>query len=325
MQTEQAKQLIDNQLEQLSEALAAGKSDQLKAFLATIARFHRYSLGNTLLIMCQRPDATQVAGFHKWKELGRTVKKGEKGIAILAPMLLKNQGRDEDGDQAQQHPRENDSDEERVLRFRVVYVFDISQTEGEELPEFARPQGDPGVYLDRLKSLVSDMDIELEYQEDLSGADGYSTGGLIALRAGLPPAEEFSTLVHELTHECLHHGEKREGTTKQSRELEAESVAFVVSQAVGIDSGTASSDYIQLYRGTKEALAQSLDAIRATSARILEALFKDHSKEKVEARKPSSTPKERNDVAAATAPAKQPAAVKPKQSTKPEQASLFDI
>lgn len=271
MQTEQARQMIDTQLEQLSEALAAGKSEQLQTYLATIARFHHYSLGNTLLIMCQKPEASQVAGFHKWKELGRSVKKGEKGIAILAPMLLKNR------DEAQPEQAENGESEERSLRFRVAYVFDISQTEGEDLPELSRTAGDPGDYLLRLRGLVEDLDIALEYREDLGGAEGLSSGGLIAIKSGLSPAEEFSTLTHEIAHEWLHKGEKRAETTKQSRELEAEAVAFVVSQGIGLDAGTASSDYIQLYQGSKESLAASLDAIRSASAMILKALFKDHS------------------------------------------------
>lgn len=271
MQTEQARQMIDTQLEQLSEALAAGKSEQLQTYLATIARFHHYSLGNTLLIMCQKPEASQVAGFHKWKELGRSVKKGEKGIAILAPMLLKNR----DGEQPQQV--DEGESEERTLRFRVAYVFDISQTEGEDLPELSRTAGDPGDYLHRLRGLVEDLDIALEYREDLGGAEGLSSGGLIAIKSGLSPAEEFSTLTHEIAHEWLHKGENRAETTKQSRELEAEAVAFVVSQGIGLDAGTASSDYIQLYQGSKESLAASLDAIRSASAMILKALFKDHS------------------------------------------------
>lgn len=271
MQTEQARQMIDTQLEQLSEALAAGKSEQLQSYLATIAKFHHYSLGNTLLIMCQKPEASQVAGFHKWKELGRSVKKGEKGIAILAPMLLKNR------DEAQPEQTEDGESEERSLRFRVAYVFDISQTEGEDLPELSRTAGDPGDYLHRLRGLVEDLDIALEYREDLGGAEGLSSGGLIAIKSGLSPAEEFSTLTHEIAHEWLHKGERRAETTKQSRELEAEAVAFVVSQGIGLDAGTASSDYIQLYQGSKESLAASLDAIRSASAMILKALFKDHS------------------------------------------------
>lgn len=268
MQTEQARKMIDDQLELLSEALAAGRSEQLEAFLTTMAKFHRYSLGNTLLIMVQKPEATHVAGFHRWKELGRTVKKGEKGIAILAPMFFKGEDHVEKTGEAS-----DEESTEREVRFRVVYVFDVSQTEGEELPAFARPSGDPGTYLGKLRGLVQDLDIELEYRDDLGGADGLSKGGLIAIQSGLSPAEEFSTLVHELTHEQLHHGERRKESTKKSRELEAEAVAFVVSQAIGLDAQTASSDYIQLYRGDKEALGESLEAIRSVSQRILGALF----------------------------------------------------
>lgn len=274
MQTEKAKELIDQQLEQLSEALASGKSEQLTQFLSTMAKFHKYSLGNALLIMCQKPEATRVAGFHKWKELGRTVKKGEKGIAILAPMHLK---RRDEGEANEPGADGDEKDAERHIRFRVVFVFDVNQTEGEELPDFAKPSGEPGNFLDKLRNVVTDMDISLEYKPDLGGALGQSSGGLIAIKSGLTPAEEFATLAHELAHECLHKGDKREGTTVKSRELEAEAVAFVVSQSVGLDVEASSSDYIQLYQGTKDSLVASLEAIRAAAGTILTALFEDKS------------------------------------------------
>lgn len=116
------------------------------------------------------------------------------------------------------------------------------------------------------------MNIELEYSDQLGGAFGVSKGGSILLKEGLEPAQEFTTLVHELAHEILHHGEGRAGTTRQSRELQAEAVAFVVAQAVGLDSGTASSDYIQLYRGDKQLLLESLEAVRKAAATILEGI-----------------------------------------------------
>jgi len=278
MKTEDAKGLIDRQLDCLSEALDAGKSEQFNAFLSTMARFHRYSLGNVILIMCQAPEATHVAGFHTWKSLGRFVKSGEKGIAILAPMLLKS--RDEASAPDLQSASfsdtssasDNRGEDERHIRFRVVYIFDVSQTDGEPLPEFAKVTGDPGDYAERLKGLVNQLSIELKYQEDLGGALGLSSGGLIRIKAGLDPAEEFQVLAHELAHEILHQGEGRAGSTKTSRELEAEAVAFVVSQAVGLDAGTASSDYIQLYKGDKDRLTQSLDAIRKAAGTILEGI-----------------------------------------------------
>jgi antirestriction protein ArdC len=266
MKTEEAKTLIEQQIEALGTALEAGHSQQLQEFLGIMARFHKYSLGNVLLIMAQRPEASQVAGFHTWKSLGRFVKAGEKGIAILAPMALK---RDKHDSSDSSPPEE---DEDRILRFRVVYVFDINQTDGEPLPEFAQVQGEPGEYSDRLKNLVRQMNIELEYSDQLGGALGVSKGGSIVLKEGLDPAHEFTTLVHELAHEILHHGDGRTGTTKQSRELQAEAVAFVVAQAIGLDTGTASSDYIQLYQGDKQLLTEHLDAVRKAAGTILDGL-----------------------------------------------------
>lgn len=278
MKTEDAKTLIDEQLECLSSALESGKSETLSTFLSTMARFHRYSLGNVLLIMCQAPEATHVAGFHTWKSLGRFVKSGEKGIAILAPMLLKNRD-DAQGPELQsasfsdsRSTTDGQTEDDRHLRFRVVYVFDVTQTDGEPLPEFAKVTGDPGDYAERLKGLVKQLSIELQYQEDLNGAMGCSSGGVIKLQSGLDPAQEFQVLAHELAHEILHQGGGRAGSTKTSRELEAEAVAFVVSQAVGLDAGTASADYIQLYNGDKERLAQSLDSIRKAAGAILEGI-----------------------------------------------------
>lgn len=269
MKTEEAKEIIDQQLDALGNALEAGHSDQLKDFLATMARFHKYSLGNVLLIMAQRPDASHVAGFQTWKSLGRYVKAGEKGIAILAPMMMKG----DKHEASDSSPPEREGDPERILRFRVAYVFDVSQTDGEPLPEFAVVTGDPQEHSERLKCLVRQMNIELEYADQLGGAFGVSKGGTIVLQEGLEPAQEFTTLVHELAHEILHHGEGRKGTTAQSRELEAEAVAFVVAQAVGLDAGTASSDYIQLYRGDKKLLLESLDTVRKTAATIMDGLL----------------------------------------------------
>lgn len=270
IQAEEARQMIDRQLEELGQALADGRSERLTTFLATMARFHRYSLGNTLLIMVQRPEATHVAGFQTWLKLGRAVRKGEKGIAILAPAGQPKKSEDEAADNSQ-------DDDERPVRFRVAYVFDVSQTDGEPLPSLARAEGEPGDFLDRLRNLVSDMEISLEYRNDLGGAQGVSTGGLIAIKQGLTPAEEFSTLVHELAHERLHKGEARAGTTVRSRELEAEAVSFVVSQGIGVEVKGASTDYIHLYGGSKEALMESLGKVREVSKVILSALFEDHS------------------------------------------------
>lgn len=268
MKAEQAKKLADQALESLAAALEQGQSDAMKTFLSAVSRFHRYSFGNIMLIASQKSDATRVAGFQTWKSLGRFVKKGEKGIVIIAPMVLR---RKESSDNA--------SGEDRtILRFRAVYVFDVSQTDGVPLPEPASASGDPTGYIARLKSFVSARGITLEYLSDLDAnvqlgnADGASYGGKIALRADLPPAESFSVLVHELAHEMLHRADKDKRPSKTVRETEAESVAFVVSQAIGLDTTTAASDYIQLYAGDKDTLAASLDRIQGTATAILQAL-----------------------------------------------------
>ncbi len=128
MNTEQAKQLADNALNLLIEALEKGQSETLKLYLATMGRFHNYSFGNCMMIAAQKPDATHVAGFHSWLKFQRHVRKGEKGIVILAPMVGK---KTESAEMA-------DDEQSRVFGFRAAYVFDVSQTEGEPLPEFPR-------------------------------------------------------------------------------------------------------------------------------------------------------------------------------------------
>lgn len=263
-----AKQIADQALENLTKALEQGKSESLTAYLAAMARFHRYSFGNILLIASQRPDASRVAGYRTWQSLDRFVKQGEKGILIFAPMFLKK--RTTEGEVAP--TTDADEDGEKVLRFRAVYVFDVSQTDGKPLPEPATVNGDAAGYIDRLKAFVERRGIKVDYIPSLNGADGMSCGGKIILSTCLEPAEEFSVLAHELAHEMLHHGEGAQRGTKTVRETEAEAVAFVVCQAVGLDTNTAASDYIQLYAGDKDTLAASLERIQQAASTIIAAI-----------------------------------------------------
>lgn len=279
MNNEQARKLAAQALDALAQALEQGKSEAMTAYLAAMARFHRYSFGNVLLIALQMPEASRVAGYRTWLEMKRYVKKGEQGIVIFAPIRLRKHKHNDGGDGNSgdgETPEESQSDpDETVETFKSVYVFDISQTDGEPLPEFAGVRGDPDAYLTRLRMHVEEAGIELAYSENLRGASGASTGGRISLRPGLPPAEEFATLVHELAHERLHHGPERQELSQTVVELEAEAAAFVVCQTVGLDTGTASSDYIQLYRGDKALLAASLETIQTTAADILSAIGVD--------------------------------------------------
>lgn len=185
------------------------------------------------------PTATRVAGFWTWKNLGRSVKAGQKGIRILAPIV--GVRRKKDAEAQKDITKQN---ERMLLGFRNAYIFDISQTEGIELPNLHEVSGDPGENIERLAAFVGSRGIQLVYNEKIAPALGMSYGGRIALLPGQSKAEEFSTLVHETAHELLHKAERRTVTTKTMRELEAESVAFVVGKAVGLVTSTASADYV---------------------------------------------------------------------------------
>lgn len=245
-------------LDDLLGALEAGRSETLQTFLAAMGKFHKYSWGNVLLICSQCPDATHVAGYRTWKSLGRYVRKGEKGITIIAPVPLRTKDQET-------------GEEETKLRFRAAHVFDISQTDGEELPDLGRPEGDPAEFLPRLKELTHSKGIKLDYSEDLGSALGRSSGGAISLAPGLSPAEEFSVLSHELAHELLHQA-GGERPSKTVRETEAEAVAFVVSSSIGLKNGSSSADYIQLYSGDAATLTTSLERVQRTSTEIISAL-----------------------------------------------------
>jgi antirestriction protein ArdC len=266
-----AQELIAANIQALIEQLKAGKSDALTAYLDAMSRFHRYSFGNVLAIARQRPGATNVAGFHAWRQLGRYVRKGERGICILAPIITKRKQREEP-EQGDTQPRRP-----RLAGFRNAYVFDVSQTEGKELPTIRGISGDVGENRERLFAFLERQGIELFYAEDIAPALGMSYGGKIALLPGQSKAEEFSTLVHEVAHELLHRTERRAVTTKVMRETEAEAVAFIVGKAVGLDIGTAASDYIQLYDGDAALLTESLQFIQHASSLILAALEPEQS------------------------------------------------
>jgi hypothetical protein len=252
-------QITSDALDTLAALLGEGHSDQLTALLKTMARFHRYSWHNVCLIATQCPTATRVAGFQTWRTMGRSVRKGEKGIAILAPIIGRRQDESDDT-----NPR-------TVVGFRAAYVFDIAQTDGEPLPEPSDASGDPAANTAALKRAILVRGITVESVDDLEGALGTSSGGCIRLLNGLSPASEFTTLVHEYAHEVLHHADDRP-TSRDTRELEAEAVAFVVGGAVGLDTANASRDYIHLYRGDREALARSLDRIQRAASTILATL-----------------------------------------------------
>src|SRR5262245_53652220 len=176
MNADDLKKRTTESLKELAALLGQGRSERLTSLLTTMARFHRYSLHNICLIVSQRPTATRVAGFHTWRSVGRFVRKGEKGIGILAPILRRRL-------------ESADDDEQRVIAgFRVVYVFDVDQTDGAPLPQASEATGDPGEHTAALKHAITGHGISVEYSDHLDGALGLSCGGRIQVLSGLSPA-----------------------------------------------------------------------------------------------------------------------------------------
>lgn len=279
MQVEQAKKMAEDALAALSKELERGESATLKAHLAAMARFPRYSVNNTLLILAQKPDAQHCAGLRTWNRLGRYVRKGERGIVILAPIVRRLTDRDHTpGRSAEAGPALDMPEIERehvVCGFRNVFVFDVNQTEGEPLPEFASVAGDPGPYTDRLMAFIAERGIKLEYSRRIAPALGACSGGTILVLPNLSPATHLSTLAHELGHALLHKCDRGERVSRMVRETEAEAVAFVVCQAIGLDSIGASADYVTLYQGDAQTLGASLERVQRVASEIIAAIRQD--------------------------------------------------
>ncbi len=198
------QELIAANIKLLIEQLEAGQSEALTNYLTAMSRFHNYSFGNVLEIARQMPTATRVAGFWTWKNLGRSVNAGAKGIRILAPIVGVRRKKDKEAEK--DITKQN---ERALLGFRNTYVFDISQTNGVDLPELREVSGDPGENIDRLAAFLKSQGIQLVYNEKIAPALGMSYGGRIAILPGQSKAEEFSTLVHEAAHEMMHKAERR--------------------------------------------------------------------------------------------------------------------
>jgi hypothetical protein len=158
--TKNNQELVKASIDALVKALEAGQSNALSAYLTAMSQFHNYSFQNILLIASQRPTASRVAGIRAWNELGRRVKRGEKGIMIFAPMVGYRRNAN-DSDQSQQSDARTDKPEPRLVGFRAVYVFDVGQTEGAELPELGSTfKGEVGDKLDKLADFTLRPQIE---------------------------------------------------------------------------------------------------------------------------------------------------------------------
>jgi hypothetical protein len=262
-------------LQRLTEGVETlTSSEEWVRYLDVQSPFHRYSFGNVLLISLQFPDATRVAGFRRWLELGRHVQRGQKGIAILAPVVNRLKVEDEV------------TGEERTIvsaprAFRVVYVFYISQTDGDDLPESParRLEGDTvaGAYED-LAAYAYRLGFSVEVSDELTGqVNGDCTHAVrrIRVRAGLSPAQSTKTLAHEIAHAILHGGDIE---SRERAELEAESVAYIVCGLLGVDSADYSFGYVAGWGGGDDAIKRIRESghrIQQTAQQIIGQLGLD--------------------------------------------------
>lgn len=259
---QELRQRIDDSLDGLAKAVDDVRaSETFRKFLEVQARFHRYSWHNSLLICMQRPDATRVAGYKTWQSLGRQVCKGEHGIMIFAPCPWKRQVERDYGE----------TELEQGIYFRAVHVFDVAQTEGQDLPDVDVPTVDTaadGLLADLLR-VAEQRGIAVNFDRLSGGLFGVSKGGTIDVDNGHATGQQAKTLAHELAHEALHKAD-RTGLTRSMAELEAESVAYVVCLHFGLDTEVRASRYIALWDGDSKALRASLERIADTAREIID-------------------------------------------------------
>jgi antirestriction protein ArdC len=246
------------------------KSGKWADFLKFQSAFHNYSFGNTILIMVQKPTASKVAGYNTWKKLGRQVVKGEKAIKILAPMIFKGE-KEEKKDNGDVEKKEFS-----YMRFKTVSVFDVSQTDGEEIPSLLEKlQGETEMY----NKIMEIVPIPCEEEEITDGSNGYYhlVEKRIAIKKDNSEMQKLKTLVHEWGHHILHNKEAKEKVTGDVMELEAESVAFTVCHRLGIDTSNYSFGYLIGWGNGESANAKikmSGERIQKAANEIIEAIEK---------------------------------------------------
>lgn len=251
--------------------------DEWRRFLDTARRFRSYSVNNLLLIFAQRRDATQVAGYRTWQSLGRQVRRGETGIAILAPCTYPRRNDDADTDSA-----EREEEPGRVLRgFKVVHVFDVAQTDGDPLPGapvHLLDGEDPQRVTERLAAVIASHGYTFTVgpmpagHEAANGVTAYDTRSVV-VRDDLSPAQQAKTTAHELAHVLLHDPDRGPRPDRAVCEIEAESVAYLVCGSHGLASGDYSFGYVATWaRGDTDAVRATSERVIACAAQILDAL-----------------------------------------------------
>lgn len=245
-----ANELV-KEVEQSVKELASGtdktrQSEAFRQYLDTMAKFWKYSFRNQILIHTALPQASYVAGFRAWKAMGRSVRKGSRAIQILAPWK---------------------SEDEEVTRFFPVNVFDISQTDGQPLPQVElEVDGDSYIdFLEGLKAFCAVKKIDVKFENlGVNGIFGYSKGGQVAISSGHSVNTQVNTLIHEIAHELLH---REKGLSKREQEIQAEGTAYVVCRHFGLENK--SFNYLALYNADYRKVMQNFEAISDASREII--------------------------------------------------------
>lgn len=288
--TEKMKEITDRLEQGITELF---DSERYKEYLSVMSKFHNYSFNNTLLIAMQKPDASLIAGFNAWKnQFERSVKKGEKGIKIIAPSPYKIKREAEKIDPATQKPvigkdgkPVTEEKEITIPAYKVVSVFDVSQTEGRELPDIAVDTltGDVDKYKDFFAALEKTSPVSVGFEKIEGGAHGYYhlEEKRIAINEGMSELQTLKTAIHEIAHAKLHDidlnapkNEQQPRVDRRTREVEAESIAYTVCQHYGLDTSDYSFGYVAGWSSNRELaeLKSSLETIRSTAAEIINSI-----------------------------------------------------
>ena len=287
--TEKLKEVTDRLEQGITELF---DSERYREYLRVMSKFHNYSFNNTLLIAMQKPDASLVAGFSAWKNnFGRNVMKGQKGIKIIAPSPFKIKQEMEKIDPHTQKPvigkdgkPVTEEKEITIPAYKVVSVFDVSQTEGRELPDIAVDEltGDVDRYKDFFAALEKTSPVPIGFEKIEGGAHGYYhlENKRIAIDEGMSQLQTLKTAIHEIAHAKLHDidlnapKDEQPRVDRRTREVEAESVAYTVCQHYGLDTSDYSFGYVAGWSSGRELaeLKSSLETIRSAAAEIINSI-----------------------------------------------------
>lgn len=321
-----------DRLKEITDSIEQGikdlfQSDKYMEYLRTMSRFHHYSLNNTVLIAMQKPDATLVAGFNKWRDqFERNVRRGEKGIKIIAPTPFKKKIEQEKLDPDTHAPVLNpdgsivmEEKEIKIPMYKVVSVFDVSQTEGKPLPQLASNlTGNVQQYEVFMEALRRSSPVPIGFERIADNSDGYFslTDQRIAIREGMSEVQTVSAAIHEIAHSKLHNREQAQlaaaqgdetaeppkSKDRRTEEVEAESISFAVCAYYGISTGENSFGYIASWSKDKELLElrASLETINKTASGFISDIdrnFAEIAKERgidlsAPEQQPESTPEQ---------------------------------